>query len=134
MIIEKARANPLAEAIEDKVSSPTFACDVAGWIAPFFDPRLPGGLFHACNSGICSWREFGAFALQCAAEAGVPLVTTTVNPLRLADMKSFVAPRPPFTALSTAKLASVTGIFPRPWQDAVREYIRSHYAPILPSA
>ena len=133
-LIDRARTNPHVEAIADKVSSPTFACDVAGWLEPFFDPRLSGGLFHACNSGSCSWREYGAFALQCAAEAGIPLATTTVDPLRLADMKSFVAPRPPFTALSTKKLAGATGISPRSWQDAARYYIHSHYASIPPSA
>jgi len=126
-IIARARTNPRVEAITDKFSSPTFAGDVAGWLAPFFDPRLPGGIFHACNSGSCSWRAFGAFALRCASEAGLPLATTTVGSLRLADMKSFVAPRPPFTALATEKLARVTGVVPRPWQEAVRHYIRSRY-------
>lgn len=129
-IIERARANPRVEAIADKISSPTFSGDVAGWLAPFLDPALPGGLLHACNSGACSWREFGEFALRCASDAGVPLATTTVDPIRLAGMKSFVAPRPPLTVLSTEKLACATGIRPRSWQDAVRHYVHSRYAQI----
>ena len=133
-IIERARTNARVEAIADKFSSPTFACDVAGWLEPFFDPKLAGGIFHACNSGSCSWREYGEFALQYAYEAGVPLATATVEPLRLADMKSFAAPRPPHSALSTEKLFRATAIQPRSWQDAVRHYIFSHYAPIPPSA
>jgi len=133
-LIERARTNTRVEAIADKISSPTFACDVAGWLAPFFDPGLPGGIYHACNAGSCSWRDYGEFALRCASEAGAPLATTLVAPIRLADMKSFVAPRPPLTALSTEKLVGVTGLRPRPWEDAVRQYIQSKYAPVPPSS
>ncbi|MEI6491762.1 MAG: dTDP-4-dehydrorhamnose reductase [Verrucomicrobiota bacterium] len=132
-IIGRARTSPRVEAIADKFSSPTYSCDVAGWLEPFFDPTLPGGLYHACNSGGCSWQEYGAQALQYAAEAGVSLTTTTVEPLALKDMKAFKAPRPVHSILSTEKLTRVTGITPRPWQDAVREYIQKTYAS-LPSA
>ena len=130
-IIERARTNPRVGAVADKFSSPTYACDVAGWLEPLFS--LPGGLFHACNSGGCSWREYAAHALECAADVGVPLATTTVEPLLLKDMKAFKAPRPVHTILSTEKLSRVTGIAPRPWQDAVREYIQKKHAS-LPSA
>ena len=133
MIIGRARTNQRVEAVADKYSSPTYACDVAGWLEPFFAPSLPGGLYHACNSNSCSWQEYGAHALRCAAEAGLPLATTTVEPLELKDMKAFKAPRPVHTILSTEKLTRVTGITPRPWQDAVREYIQKQYAPLPPA-
>ncbi|MEI8310812.1 MAG: dTDP-4-dehydrorhamnose reductase [Verrucomicrobiota bacterium] len=132
-IIGRARTSSRVEAVADKYSSPTYACDVAGWLEPFFDPALPGGLYHACNSGGCSWREYGAHALQCASEAGVPLATTTVEPLELKDMKAFKAPRPVHTILSTEKLTRVAGVTPRPWQDAVREYIQEQYEPLPPA-
>jgi len=133
MIIGRARTSQRVEAVADKYSSPTSACDVADWLEPFFHPSLPGGLYHACNSNSCSWQEYGAYALQCAAEIGLPLATTTVEPLELKDMKAFKAPRPVHTILSTKKLARVTGITPRPWQGAAREYIQKIYAPLPPA-
>lgn len=133
MIIERARTNTRVEAVADKFSSPTYTCDVSGWIEPFFGPALPGGLYHACNGGGCSWRDYGAFALRCASESGLPLAATSVEPLNLKDMKAFKAPRPVNTILSTEKFSRVTGIVLRPWQDAVRDYIQKKYAP-LPSA
>lgn len=133
VILERARTEARVGAVADKFSSPTFSLDVAGWIEPFFHSVQPGGLFHAANAGACSWREYGAFALECAARAGVPLATTEVAPLRLADMKQFLAPRPVYTVLSTAKLTATTGITPRPWQEAVRQFILEKYAPIPPS-
>jgi dTDP-4-dehydrorhamnose reductase len=131
MILERARTTPRVEAVADKFSSPTYAPDVAGWLEPFFNPALPGGLYHACNGGGCSWRDYGEHALQCAAEAGLPLATTVVEPVNLKDMKAFKAPRPVHTILSTEKLTRITGIVPRPWQDALREYIKK-YAPLPP--
>ena len=131
-IIRNAVQSEDVSAVADKFSSPTFACDVAGWVEPFFDASLPGGLYHACNSGACSWKEYGEWALKCAAERGIPVKTTSVRPLRLADMKSFTAPRPFYTVFSTEKLTRTTGLVPRPWREALREYI--HDAQILPAS
>lgn len=133
MLIERALKSDQVAAIADKFSSPTFACDVAGWMEPFFEPTMPGGIYHACNAGGCSWRDYGEYALQCASAAGLPLLTTRVDAISLADMKAFKAPRPVHTILSTEKLTRATGLIPRPWQEAVRAYIESHYAPLSPS-
>ncbi len=133
MILNRARTHARVEAVADKFSCPTYAPDVAGWLEPFFDPALPGGLFHACNAGSCSWKEFAEEAIQQAAVQGVPLTTTRVEPLRMADIKAFTAPRPVHTVMSTAKLTRVTGRIPRAWQEAVRDYIKVAYAPISPA-
>ena len=132
MIIQRALENDRVEAVGDKFSSPTYAPDVAGWLEPFFNASAPGGLYHACNSGSCSWRDYGQKALEYAAEAGLPLCTKTVEAIPIASMTQFVAPRPVFTTLSTDKLAAVIGATPRHWHDALREYIFEKYAP-LPS-
>lgn len=122
-IIERALANDRVEAIADKTSCMTFTEDVARWLRPFLDQDLPGGLYHACNTGGCSWHEYGQHALDFAARAGLPLKARKAEPIPLSAMKAFIAPRPPHTALSTAKLVSVTGAVPRPWQEALEEYL-----------
>lgn len=132
-IIERAMRDNRVEAIEDKFSSPTSADDAAGWLEFFFNPTAPGGIYHACNEGACSWREYGAKALEFAAEAGLPLKSRHVEAIRLSDMKQFIAPRPVFSILSTRKLASTTGITPRHWHDALRDHIFKKYAPLLPA-
>jgi dTDP-4-dehydrorhamnose reductase len=132
-LISRAQTEDHVEAIADKFSSPTSAIDIAEWMEPFFNLELPGGLYHACNAGTCSWQEYGTYALAVASEAGVPLRTTTVAPIRLADMKQFIAPRPIFSILSTRKLTSVTGISPRHWRDALRDYIFKKHAPLSPT-
>ena len=129
-LISRAQTEDHVEAIADKFSSPTSAVDTAGWMEPFFDLELPGGIYHACNADACSWQEYGTHALTVASEAGVRLRTTTVTPIRLADMKQFIAPRPIFSILSTRKLTSVTGISPRHWRDSLRDYIFKKHAPL----
>ncbi len=127
-ILNRARTESRVEAVEDKFSSPTYAVDCAEWLAPFLRLDTPGGLYHACNSGSCSWRDYGQKALELAAAAGIPLATTDVGGIRLADMKQFVAPRPVHTVLDTSKLAGVTGITPRPWETALHDYIQTRHA------
>jgi dTDP-4-dehydrorhamnose reductase len=122
-IIERALANDRVEAIVNKTSCMTFTEDVAGWLAPFLDGKLPGGLYHACNARGCSWHEYGQHALNFAARAGLPLRTRIAEPIPLSAMKMFIAPRPRHTEMSTAKLTAVTGLVPRPWQDALDEYL-----------
>lgn len=128
MIVERAQANDKVEAISDKTSCPTSAEDTADWIEPFLESDLPGGLYHMCNTGSCTWQQYGQYALDCAAAAGAPLRARTVDPISLSAMKNFAAPRPPHTAMSTTKLASTTGLVPRPWKKALQEYISKKFA------
>jgi dTDP-4-dehydrorhamnose reductase len=122
-IIERALANDRVEAIADKTSCMTFTEDVARWLMPFLDGELPGGLYHACNAGACSWHEYGQHALDFAARAGLPLKARVAEAIPLSAMKMFIAPRPPHTVMSSAKLTAVTGAVPRPWQVALDEYL-----------
>lgn len=123
MIVDRALANDHVEAIADKTSCPTYSEDMAIWLEPFITRDLPGGLYQACNSGSCTWREYGQHALDVAAQAGLPLRARTVDPIPLAGMKNFSAPRPPHTSMDTGKLSRVIGFPPRPWKDALTEYI-----------
>jgi len=126
-ILDRALAQDGVEAVDDKTSCPTYADDVAGWLEPFFSPGLPGGLYHACNTGTCSWRGYGQHALDWAVRNGLPLRTRTVEPILLADLKNFTAPRPLHTAMSTRKLAAAIGKTPRPWQEALDEYLTQKF-------
>jgi dTDP-4-dehydrorhamnose reductase len=123
LIIERALANDRVEAIANKTSCMTFTEDVATWLEPFLETDLPGGLYHACNAGGCSWHDYGQYALDFAARAGLPLKTRVAEPIPLSALKNFVAPRPPHTVMSTAKLQAVSGAVPRPWRDALDEYL-----------
>lgn len=124
-IVRRALTSAEAAAVHDKTSAPTYTEDAALWLAEFLKPSFPGGIYHLCNGGTCSWRDYGEYALECAKKHGIPVLTTQVAPLKLSDMKAFIAVRPPKTPLDTAKFTRVTGITPRPWKEAVEEYFKT---------
>jgi dTDP-4-dehydrorhamnose reductase len=92
-----------------------------------FDSSFEGGVLHVANTGECSWQQYGQWALDCCRAQGVDLKADTVAPLRLADMKNFVARRPVYSVLSAAKYAKLTGTSSRPWREAVADYIKRSY-------
>ena len=126
-ILQRAIEHESVEAIADKVSAPTSTLDAARLLRPFLTDVPIGGVVHLCNTGACSWQEYGQHVLDCAARAGLPLRARTVAPLKLAGMKSFVAKRPVQTSLSTDKLTQLIGVKPRSWQEAVEDYIRTYW-------
>ncbi len=124
-ILQRAMQTDDLSAIADKWAVPTYTLDAAELLRPLLTDVPIGGIVHLCNGGGCTWQEYGQFALDCAAECGVPLKGRTVAPLQMKDLKAFIARRPVHTVMSTEKLAQLTGCKPRHWQEAVREHVRA---------
>ena len=124
-IIQRARENEIVTAVADKFSSPTYTIDAANWLRLAWENDAQG-ILHLCNSGGCSWQEWAQYAIDVCRNLGVPLKTDRVGKLSLTDMKNFVARRPVYTLLSTAKFTALTGVQPRHWREAIAEYISAH--------
>ena len=126
-IIKRARESNYVDAIADKFSTPTYTRDIAQMLPQFFELNVEGGILHFANSGECSWQEYAQWALDCCAREGIALKAQSVGALKLADMKDWIARRPVYSVLSTAKYSALTGDSPRAWRDAVADYIRHFY-------
>lgn len=128
-ILKRAQETDDLSAIADKWAVPTYTLDIAALLHPLLTKREAGGILHLCNSGGgCTWQEYGQYALDCAAELAAPLKGRTVQPLRMADLKAFVAKRPVYTVMSTDRLTSLTGAKPRDWKEAVRAHVRAAFS------
>lgn len=125
-VITRAQKETQVAAIGDKWSTPSYTIDLATYLKALALNPDAAGVIHVTNAGACSWREYAQHALDCCIAAGASLRSQTVESLRLADMTSFIAQRPANTVLSTARFQNLTGIVPRPWQEAVAEYVREH--------
>lgn len=102
--------------VDDQFGSPTWTVDLARAIAALIE-RDCSGVYHAANSGFCTWNEF---ARTIFAEAGLPV---RVNPLSTEQLGR-PARRPLYSTLACGKLVQDTGFQPQPWQDALRHYLR----------
>lgn len=122
-VVARALKEEVVEAVADKWATPTYTVDAARLLRPFLAGLNGGGVLHLSNGGVCSWQEYGQWALDCAVEAGLPLKARRVGALAMADLKAFVAKRPPFSAMNTSKLRGLTGQEVRGWKEAVREYV-----------
>src|SRR5438874_7013961 len=127
-MIKRAQQDEKIDAIFDKFSTPTYTHDVARILPQFFHRDVQRGILHFANTGKCSWQEYAQSALDCCRDAGIPLKAKTVGALKLADMKNWVARRPVYSVLSTAKYTELTGMAPRAWREAVADYITRFYS------
>jgi dTDP-4-dehydrorhamnose reductase len=152
-MMKRAREEAKIDAIADKLSTPTYTRDIAEVLPRFFagknlrgtefaadapaapEPAVGGrgegdfnGILHFANTGECSWQEYTQCALDCCQRLGVQVKAKTVGQLKLEDMKNWIARRPVYSVLSTAKYTALTGVSPRAWREAVADYIRQFYS------
>jgi dTDP-4-dehydrorhamnose reductase len=126
-VIARARERAEIAAVADKFSTPTYTLDLARWLRTAWEKNI-SGLLHLTNHGECSWQKYAEHALDCCRKAGIELKAPFVAPIQLAEMKDFVARRPVYTVLSTAKFERLTGAQPRSWHEAVAEYVNAYIA------
>ena len=142
-MIKQAQKEEKIDAIADKWSTPTYTRDIARMLLqPIGEQAMRtatpsgmkmitnrySGILHFANSGECSWQEYAQHALDRCHSLGIPVKAENVGPLKLADMKNWVARRPVYSVLSSAKYAKLSGVAPRPWRDAVSDYIERSYS------
>jgi dTDP-4-dehydrorhamnose reductase len=127
-MIKRAQQDEKVAAISDKFSTPTYTHDIANMLPQFFDRGVADGILHFANAGKCTWQEYAQWALDCCCDAGISLKARTVGALTLSEMRDWVARRPVYSVLSTAKYADLTGTSSRAWREAVADYITRFYS------
>jgi dTDP-4-dehydrorhamnose reductase len=127
-MVRQAQENEKVDAVADKFSTPTYTLDIAETLPRFFGGNAPGGILHFANAGQCSWQEYAQWAVDCCHDAGLPLKAKAIGARKLREMTSWVARRPVYSVLSTAKYTKLTGISPRTWREAVSDYITRFYS------
>lgn len=101
--------------VHDQIGSPTYTPDLAAGTLALSEMDA-SGLYHVANSGVASWCELAAEAISLAD------LNCTVHAIPSADYPQ-KAKRPAYSVLDTSKFTKLTGITPRPWVQALREYV-----------
>jgi dTDP-4-dehydrorhamnose reductase len=126
-MVQQAQENEKVDAVADKFSTPTYTLDIAEMLPRFFDSDAAGGILHFANAGQCSWQEYAQWAVDCCRDVGLPLRVRTVGAGKLENMSNWIARRPVYSVLSTAKYTKLIGTSPRTWREAVSDYITRFY-------
>lgn len=114
--IERARAGEVVRAVLDWVGSPTYTVDLAAILETLMTMEISGTV-HVANAGSCSKFEFARAACRMAGIADPP-----IQPIRLSDLP-LPAKRPERTPFDLTKLSGLLGGSPRPWEEALDEYL-----------
>jgi dTDP-4-dehydrorhamnose reductase len=102
--------------VHDQVGSPTYTVDLARFMVELMETDKYG-VYHATNSGICSWYEF---AVEIFKQAGMDV---KVNPLTTEQFPRPAA-RPKYSVLSKNKITE-QGLKPlRDWKEALEAYLK----------
>ena len=115
-ILEKARRGDALRVASDQVGCPTFSRDLAGAVRKLLAAGARGTV-HYSSEGETSWFGLARHVLE---RCGLPAALLT--PARTRDLP-YPAPRPAYGVLSKEKYRAVTGDSPRPWEEAVGEYL-----------
>jgi len=115
-MIKRAQSGATTRVVADEVLTPTFSTDLADRIRVIIENRTPDGVYHATNSGSCSWFEFAREIFRHAGAARAPEAITAKewnSPVR----------RPSYSVLDNHALAAL-GIEKMPeWRDALSRYM-----------
>jgi len=125
-IIDRACADPNLTLPGDKICCPTYTMDLIEWLSALVTDSECGpasGVFHLCNANPCSWRDWGQFCIDTARELGFPVVAGNIEGVPVSSVPAFVAKRPVNSAMDTGKFSARTGIAPRPWKEALRDFV-----------
>ncbi|MBI4089767.1 MAG: dTDP-4-dehydrorhamnose reductase [Candidatus Kerfeldbacteria bacterium] len=111
-MLQQATQSDMLSVVDDEISSPTYAEDLAQAVAALIDSKVRG-VVHRTNDGACTWYEF---AREIFAQAGVSVKLEPV------PASAFPRPavRPKYSVLRSTKLPPL-----RHWREAVGDYVRT---------
>jgi len=115
-ILNAAETKPELRVVADQFGSPTYAKDLAEFLASLVGSPLYG-TYHFTNAGNCSWHEFASKILETAGKTDVKVI-----PIKSEDWPT-PTKRPKYSVLRHYRMELLGRDSARPWQDAVAEFV-----------
>ncbi|MFA5134730.1 MAG: dTDP-4-dehydrorhamnose reductase [Patescibacteria group bacterium] len=111
LMLTLAQSKKELDIVDEELSSPTYAKDLADRTKYLIDNQLPFGTYHITNQGACTW--FG-FAQEIFTQSGI---SVKLNPVA-GSFYPRAAKRPPYSVLLNTKLPHM-----RRWEEALKSYL-----------
>lgn len=110
----------------DQIGKPTFCGDLAQAAIELLDSS---GIYHFANYQTASWYDLTRTIYDEAKKRGFDINCEKIIPITTDQFPS-VAKRPQYSVLDTTKIETLLGKSPRPWEDAVKDYIHQYFQSI----
>lgn len=119
-MLKLAQSHDKISVVFDQIGSPTYTVDLAQFIVEQLISTELYGVYHASNSGSCSWFEFAKAIFE---EAGLHHVK--VNPVTTAEFPR-PAPRPAYSVMDhmAIRLNGLKDL--PPWQESLRIFLKEY--------
>jgi len=101
--------------VDDQFGSPTYTVDLARFLEQIIGTECYG-IYHATNSGSCSWYEFAKRIFEMAG------MHVQLSPCTTADFPR-PAPRPAYSVLEHRKIQLEEFKDLRPWQEGLKDFL-----------
>jgi len=117
-------ANEKAEikVVNNQISCPTYAQDIADTIFLLIKNMHTYGIYHYCNYSSVSWFDFASEILSICKEYNY-FLNTIITPIMSKDYKT-LAKRPLYSVLDCAKIKRDYDIGQSHWQNNIRAIIK----------
>jgi dTDP-4-dehydrorhamnose reductase len=102
--------------VADQQCTPTYTSDLSKSVVELIATRRYG-LYHVTNSGSCSWHVLASAIFRLSG------MSVPVQPITSAEFGA-AARRPAYSVLSLRKMTEIGLHAPRPWSEALAEYLR----------
>ena len=105
-----------------KKGATLYAADGAFWTRKLVTARLTG-LYNLVNNGETSWEEFAKACLAEMESGGLSPACTQIDEVPYEQIGPGWRKRPRYSCLDVSKLSAALPPGPRPWREALREFL-----------
>lgn len=109
-LVREAKKTSL-DIVDEEMSSPTYAPDLARFTRELIEDTPPFGIYHAANSGACTWYGFAQKIFELGG------LSPQLNPVS-SDKFPRPAKRPAYSVLLNTKRPQQ-----RSWEEALKDYL-----------
>lgn len=121
-MLKLGQDKPLLNVVNDQKGAPTYTVDLAAFLLELIQTEKYG-IYHASNSGGCTWFEFAQAIFEEAACVMSEVYTVRIEPVITEELPR-PALRPRYSVLDHLAIRTNGLQDLRPWREALREFLR----------
>ncbi|SEU15460.1 dTDP-4-dehydrorhamnose reductase [Paenibacillus sp. NFR01] len=121
-MLKLGQEKPVLQVVNDQTGSPTYTVDLANFLLELIRTEKYG-VYHASNSGICTWYEFTQAIFADAEEILGLKFTAELEPCTTEQFPR-PAPRPRYSVLEHLAIRTNGFADIRPWREGLRDFLR----------